>query len=200
MRISRRPSGGRGEYEISGSLPSGELAGGLENHLLSLEFPGGLLIHTRVRVKKQGGKLRLRRADVDIQLQKQLAAAFMMPDPARQVSALGAGEPLLQEGAYAVDHIEIESILIPAPKTAVLRVKEITVINRSHLGEVIRLQERAALLQEIWAKRSEFPDDIALQLSSPPWVFLNSHFGFGESRNPASCHEASEKVSPTAHW
>src|SRR5215211_1217952 len=125
MRISRRTSGGRGEYEISGNLSDGLRSADLENFLLSLEFPEGILIHTRVRVVKQGGKLRLRMAGVDIQVQKQLAAVFMMPDPARQTAALGAGEPVMQEGAYAIEHIEITTVVVIPPETAVLRVNSV---------------------------------------------------------------------------
>lgn len=161
MRISRRPSGGRGEYELSGTSANGLSARGLEGRSLSLEFSNGLLIHTRVRMIRQGGKPRLRLFGVDIQIQKQLAAAFMMPDPARQVSALGAGEPIVQEGAYAIEHIEVDSVLNVSATAAVLRVSRITLLNRSHLGEEWDLQERAALLEGVWNRGGEFPQEIA---------------------------------------
>jgi putative restriction endonuclease len=161
MRISRRTSGGRGEYEISGNLADGLRSADLENFLLSLEFPEGILIHTRVRVVKQGGKLRLRMAGVDIQVQKQLAAVFMMPDPARQTAALGAGEPVMQEGAYAIEHIEISSVVVIPPETAVLRVNRVIVLNRSQLAHEIDLRERTVMLREVRNRRHEFPDEIA---------------------------------------
>lgn len=160
MRISRRPSGGRGEYELSGALP-GLRAAQLEGCAISLELPKRLLIHSRVRMVRQGGKPRLRRFGVDIQIQKQLAGAFLLPDPARQLSALGAGEPVIQEGAYAIEHIEINRALRVTADTAVLRINEITVLNRSHSGEDLDLRERAALLEAVWNRRGEFPDDIA---------------------------------------
>lgn len=163
MRISRRPSGGRGEYELTGTLPSGLRARQLEKHHLTLEFPRGLLIHTRVRMVLQGGKQRLRRipGQVDIQIQKQIAAAFMMPSPARENVALGAGEPIMQDGAYAIEHIDIDNVLAVPPNAAVLQVGTITILNRSHQGEEIDLNERVQFLEKVWRSRIEFPDDIA---------------------------------------
>jgi len=166
MRISRRTSGGRGEYEISGGLAAGLRAADLEDYVLTLEFPTDLLIHTRVRVTKQGGKLRLRLAGGDIQIQKQIAALFMMPDPARQTIALGAGEPVLQEGAYAVEHIEINSAVLLPPETVVLRVNKLIVLNRSHAAHEIDLTERSMILEEVWNRRAEFPDEIASRLEN----------------------------------
>jgi putative restriction endonuclease len=164
MRISRRTSGGRGEYEISGSL-NGIRTSDLIGHTLSLQLPGRLLIHTRVWLIRQGGKPRLRMKGADIQIQKQLAAAFLMPDPARQTAALGAGEPVMQDGAYAIEHIEIDGVLRISSDTAVLRVNRITVLNRSHLGEEENLRQRVGLLREVWSRRGEFPDDIAASLA-----------------------------------
>lgn len=161
MRISRRTSGGRGEYELSGSLPGVPRVKQLEGYSFSLEFPNRLLIHTRIRLVVQGGKPRLRRVGADIQIQKQVAATFMMPDPARETRVLGAGEPVVQEGVYAIEHIEIDSLVKIPPDSAVLRVSKITILNRSHLGEEIDIQQRATLLEEVWSRREEFPDEIA---------------------------------------
>jgi len=182
MRISRRTSGGRGEYEISGSLADGLRAADLENFLLSFEFPEGILIHTQVRVVKQGGKLRMRMMDVDIQVQKQLAATFMMPDPARQTAALGAGEPVMQEGAYAVEHIEIDSAVVIQSETAVLRVQSVIVLNRSHLAHEIDLRERGAMLIEVWNRGNEFPDEIASLLEQHAAAVRSSHVDFATQR------------------
>jgi hypothetical protein len=174
MRISRRTSGGRGEYEISGTL-QGRRAADLEGCLLSLDFPNGLLIHTRIRVVKQGGKLRLRLDGANIHIQRQVAATFMMPDPARETRVLGAGEPVLQEGAYAIEHIEVDKMVLAAPGSAVLTVSKITCVNQSHLGEEIDLRNRAALLQEVWNKRREFTDDIASKIGEHETLIRGGH-------------------------
>lgn len=164
LQISRRTSGGRGEYEISGTLPTGLRSAQLEDYLLSLSLPNNFLVHTRVRVVKQGGKLRLRMTNVDIQIQKQIAAVFMMPDPARQTVALGAGEPVLQEGAYAIEHIEIDTAVLVPPENAVLTVNRIITLNRSHFAHEIDLRDRAKMLEEVWQRRNEFPDEISSRL------------------------------------
>ncbi len=163
MRISRRTSGGRGEYELSG-YHNDTRARDLEGYVFSLDLPGELLIHTRIILRIQGGKPRLRKYGADIQIQKQLAATFMMPDPAREDAVLGVGEPVMQEGAYAVEHIEIDSLARVNPNVAILNVSRITILNGSHRAEEEDLRLRADMLQEIWARRGEFPEDIAALL------------------------------------
>ena len=164
MRISRRTSGGRGEYEINGVLSNGLRAVDLKDKLLSLDLPSGLLIHTGIRIVNQGGKLRLRRDDAEIQIHRQIAAIYLMPDPARQTSVLGAGEPILQTGVYAVESIEIEKVLFVPPDIGVLSVRKIITLNRSHLADELDLAERTVVLSEVWARRDEFPDEIAASL------------------------------------
>lgn len=163
MRISLRSSGGRGEYELSGILRNTR-ARQLADHLITLEFPDRLLIPTRIRVSEQGSKLRLRREGAEIQIQRQIAAAFLMPTPQRELRMLGAGEPVIQEGSYAVDQIDADGLIVIPPETAVLKVNKITVVNTSHRGEEVDLRERAAMLQEAWKRRQEFPDEIAALL------------------------------------
>ncbi|MEK6333427.1 MAG: HNH endonuclease [Acidobacteriota bacterium] len=114
-------------------------------------------------------------ADVDIQVQKQVAAVFMLPDPARQTVALGAGEPVLQEGAYAIEHIEVESAVLIPPQNAVLNVKTIITLNRSHLAHEIDLRERAAMLEEVWNRRNEFPEEIAARLEQHEAAVRSAH-------------------------
>lgn len=160
MRITRRPSGGRGEYELAEEYRDLR-ARDLINYIISLELPEDLLIHTRIYVSDQGGKLRLRKNGADMQIQRQLTAAFLMPDSQREFGTLGAGEPVLQEGLYAVEHIPASAVRLIQRQTAVLKVNKIIAANRSHLAEEINLRQRAAMLKEVWKRRDEFPDEIA---------------------------------------
>jgi hypothetical protein len=164
MRISRRPSGGRGEYELAGT--QGKVrARDLQNYFITLDLPGGLIIPTRIRVIDQGGKLRLRLKGAEIQIQRQITAAFLMPDSQREFGVLGAGEPVLQEAAYAVEHIDVDSVTtLPREMMAVMRVSKIIVANRSHLAEEVSLRDRANMLKEAWKRRQEFPEEIAAVL------------------------------------
>lgn len=163
MRITRRPSGGRGEYELAESFRKVR-ARDLEDYCISLQLPGDLLIHTRLCVVNQGGKLRLRRRGAEMQIQKQITAAFLMPDSQREFGTLGAGEPVIQEAAYAVEHINIDGVTVVSADTVVFRVNKIVVANRSQLAEEVDLSERAAMMQEAWRRRQEFPDEIAALL------------------------------------
>jgi putative restriction endonuclease len=160
MRITRRPSGGRGEYELAEEYRDLR-ARDLINYNISLELPEDLLIHTRIYVSDQGGKLRLRRRGADMQIQRQLTAAFLMPDSQREFVTLGGGEPILQEGLYAVEHIPASTVRLIGPQTAVLKVNKLIAANRSHLAEEINLRQRSMMLKEVWKRRDEFPDEIA---------------------------------------
>ena len=57
MRISRRSSGGRGEYEISENTPHGITPTDLLNHRLILDFGGGLVVDTNSELRRQGALL-----------------------------------------------------------------------------------------------------------------------------------------------
>lgn len=160
MRITRRPSGGRGEYELAEEYRDIR-ARDLINYCISLELPEDLLIHTRICLVEQGGKLRLRMRGADIHIQRQLTAAFLMPDSQREFGTLGAGEPILQEGLYAVEHIPASAVRLIGPQTAVLKVNKLIAANRSQPAEEINLRQRALMLKEVWKRRDEFPDEIA---------------------------------------
>lgn len=163
MRIIRRTSGGRGEYEVSGESADGIRARDLVGHTLILELPDSRLLNTFVEVTDQGSKARLRLiadAGADLQVQKQIAAAFLLPIPIRQDTALEAGEPVIRRRGYAVEHIEVAGLVL-TPPLAVLRVSTIVVVNRSQLGMEVDLRKRSEALRFVWDRRGEFPDDIA---------------------------------------
>jgi hypothetical protein len=96
MRISRRTSGGRGEYEISGATESGITAATLSNHRLSISL-GSVTFDSGSVLTNQGGKRRLRRTIFGaMQVARQLATALLLPVPVRADLALGAGLPVIQ--------------------------------------------------------------------------------------------------------
>ena len=143
MRISRRTSGGRGEYEISGAILAGLQARDLLGRIICVDLGSGLLINTGLELKSQGGKLRLRIVAGDMQIQKQLATALMMPEPIRSDAGLGAGAPVLQKTRYAIENIEVEQVLLVNPNLAVLSLGKMEIRNRSHLADEIRVPQRA---------------------------------------------------------
>jgi hypothetical protein len=108
MRISRRTSGGRGEYEISEPAPNGLSPTDLLLRRIFLIFADDWVVDTGVHLTPQGGKRRLRMIDATIHLHRQVAAALMMPRAVRADSALGRGMPIMQADRYAIEHIDLE--------------------------------------------------------------------------------------------
>src|SRR5437763_7839951 len=99
MRITRRTSGGRGEYEISEQTPQGLTPNDLLGRRTILRMEPGWDIDTGVEVTSQGGKRRLRllgQVAGEIQVARQVAAAVMLPEPIRADIAMGTGEPVAQ--------------------------------------------------------------------------------------------------------
>ncbi len=165
MRISRRTSGGRGEYEISGELPGGEQPRDLLGRIICLDLGLGQIINTGVTLKEQGGKMRLRKEDALMQVPRQVAAVLLLPDPVRADEALGAGAPVIQRNRYAIEHLMVNRALSIPPNLAVLRIPSITVVNRSYQGEEVSVVERAAQLRNVWQESDKFPVEIADLLS-----------------------------------
>lgn len=161
MRISRRTSGGRGEYELSGVLENGEGVAHVIGKAITIEFPESLVIHTRIEGVFQGGKPRLRLRGADIHVQRQLTAAFLMPDSVRENAAMRDGEPVLRRDGYAVEHINFDSLRHVNETAVVATVSEIEVRNQSYLAEPIDLCTRAQMLKEVWSRRDEFPAEIS---------------------------------------
>ena len=104
MRITKRSSGGRGEYEISeafGRMTPRDLL----NRVLVLDLGQGLRIPSGVLLLDRNGKRRLRidpASGAEIHLHRQLAAALLMPYPARGETAWGSGEPVMQSDRYGI--------------------------------------------------------------------------------------------------
>ncbi len=107
MRISRRTSGGRGEYEISEIAPNGLTPRDLFGRRIFLVFGAEWVLDSGVQFTNQGGKRRLRLLDAEMQLHRQVAAALMMPHSVRADAPLGRGMPVLQADRYAIEHIEV---------------------------------------------------------------------------------------------
>lgn len=167
MRISRRTSGGRGEYEISEEAPRGIQPHDLLGRRLIFELPGDLFINTGTVLRRQGGKLRLRMLQPNsdqMQVARQLAAALLLPEPVRANASLGVGAPVIQSNRYAVEHILIESVTFPSDDIAVLRIGTLIVRNGTASADEINLPQRINLIRSIWDAASEFPESIARRL------------------------------------
>lgn len=160
MRISRRTSGGRGEYEVSGSVPGVDSAD-LVGRVFFLDIGTLVPVSTGVELREQGGKRRLRLVAGGIQLHRQLAAALMMPEPVRADEAMGAAAPVLQSFRFAIETIDVTEVALIPPMSAVLTVNFIIVRNRTYSAEQVDVGSRAADIRQIWNRKAEFPSDIS---------------------------------------
>lgn len=164
MRISRRVSGGRGEYELSGETSGGVRTADLLNRRLIFDLGEEWLIDTDTRVVEQGGKPRIRRFHKTpsyMQVQRQLAAALLMPHPVRDDTILAGGLPILRADRYAIEHIEIANDVTWDENTATLKIEEVILRNMSNHAETLHFQDRRDLVKQAWMRAAELP--IAIQ-------------------------------------
>lgn len=165
MRITRRTSGGRGEYEISESTADGYTPGDLLDRELVLVLPSGWQIRTGTVLKMQGGKPRLRRTTTaPMQLPRQLAAALLLPEPVRADAALGSGAPVVQDARYAIEHIPVDMLDLSSPGAARLHISRVILRNATHSAEELDVQGRVIQVAQVWNRASEFPEYIAKRL------------------------------------
>jgi putative restriction endonuclease len=161
MRISRRTSGGRGEYEISEVARSGLGPADLQGRRLFLDLGNGIVFDTATTLRIQGGKPRLRMMEgCEIHLHLQLAAALLMPHPVREDSALGSGAPVLQRNRYAIEHINLEDALQADAEAIRLKVSDVVLQNRTYAAEEFQGPSRLAQVLRVWEKAAAFPERI----------------------------------------
>lgn len=162
MRISRRTSGGRGEYEISEASPEGLAPTDLLQRRLVLDLGGGWRIDTGTNLTRQGGKRRIRLLDgTEIHLHLQVAAALLLPHPVRADEALGRGAPVPKTGQYAIEHIRLGRVRLAGADTAMLSVEELELRNRSYQAEELGFTNRVRNLERVWGQADNFPDEVA---------------------------------------
>ena len=160
MRISRRTSGGRGEYEISekwGGITPHDLVG----HPITINFSDGIYLETNTELREQGGKLRLRRLKTTgMQIPRQVAAALLMPHPVRADYSLGTGSPVMKRNQYAINHMHLIGLSLTSAK-ATIQLGTVALRNQMHDPDEISVGLRIQLLRRVWNERDQFPEDIA---------------------------------------
>ncbi len=174
MRITKRPGGGRGEYEISesfGSLTPRDLI----NHIIILSLGSRVEITTGVRLLRKHGKLRLRmdeEAGCEIHLHRQLAAALMLPYPAREESGWASDYPIMQSGLYGIRNIAFSSVALAANSIARMEAGSISVANR--VGEeYVQAPERLTEVMRLWDMHADLPQQIASLLDENKRLLLS---------------------------
>jgi putative restriction endonuclease len=166
MRITRRTSGGRGEYEISEPSPEELTPTDLLNRRLTLQLTQNWIIDTGTALTSQGGKRRLRLlGGTPIHLHRQIAAALLLPHPIRADEPLGRGAPVAKQDQYAIENIELASAELIGSSGARLQVREIYLRNRTYAADELGVGTRISDLAQLWDRSVEFPDNIASLLN-----------------------------------
>lgn len=150
MRVCRRTSGGRGEYEISEPASNGLTPRDLFSRRIYIEFAPGWTIDTSVRLMLQGGKRRLRMMNAQMQLHRQIATGLLMSRSVRADSPLGRGAPILQSDRYAIEYIAVADVALLGDDGAMLRIGDLTLRNLSYHAEQLNVAERITKLQHLW--------------------------------------------------
>ena len=160
MRISRRPSGGRGEYEISDSTQAGITPTDLLEHRLIFDLGDGTIVDTNSTLRSQGGKRRVRLLTrTVIHPYRQLAAALMMPKAIREDKHWGRGAPVMRTGQYSVEHIHIDQADVTAGRVR-LRIGDVELRNATYGAERLTLATRLAQVRALWNDAATFPDNV----------------------------------------
>ena len=162
MRITKRPSGGRGEYEISQNS-GGITPRNLLNHTIVLNLGAGIEIATGVLLLLRHGKRRLRIDALgggQMQIHRQLAVALMLPYPRRDERTWAAEAPVMQSGLYGIGSIEFSSVTLLGNGIACAAIAAIVAVSRG--GEdYVQGPERMTEIQQIWKRQSDFPPHLA---------------------------------------
>jgi hypothetical protein len=163
--LQKRPSGGRGEYEIAGSF-GGYDVHDLLNHDLLLDVGSYGTRPTGVRVIPQGGKPRLRLTGnpPGIHLHRQVQAILLLPKPTRDEASVGTGTPVMRENEYILRRMDVTGLAVSTiPPRATLDLGEFIAENGSgasrnaaHVDFPGRLQR----IEQIVAARNQFPQPI----------------------------------------
>ena len=172
MRISRRTSGGRGEYELTGVTEDGTRSASLTDQRIRLLL-GDLSFDSGAVLTNQGGKRRFRiTINGVMQVPRQIAAALMLPLPVRADLALGAGLPVIQGQRYAIEHANVKAVEFGADGCATLSVDELILRNAMVEAEELNIRDRVKLLSEIYARVNEFPNPISSLLQQHGAVLM----------------------------
>lgn len=159
MYIARRTGGGRGVYEIAGTTATGLTPSDLLNREIVFELSPDLLLPSDVALHVQGGKYRLYMANGEIQIQRQIAAALMLPSPRRADEGMGSSAQVVRTKEYVVERIQLEFINSIAPDKAFVVPDRIELKNLA-ASRFVPVQERLAAVRSVWARAAQLPEPL----------------------------------------
>lgn len=163
MKIHKRSSNGRGEYELAGAVDNYSTIMLVGKELIidaGLELGN---IPTNIALKKQGGKPRLRRlSKTGIHIQRQLEALLLMPKSIREENQLLGGQPVIISERYILSSVEVKSVEVIDDR-AIIKLGAIDCINDSVTQE-IDFSKRISQLIHLYQNLGCLPPRVAQAL------------------------------------
>ena len=191
MYIARRTGGGRGVYEIAGTTASGLTSGDLLNREIVFELTPELLLPSGVTLHVQGGKHRLILANGGVQIQRQIAAALLLPSPRRADQGMGSSAEVIRTKEYAVERIQLDYVNSLAANKAFVVPDRIELRNLA-ATKFISVQERFAEVGAIWSRAAQLPE--------PLRSLISRHETLVTAGNPitAECEQVVSRIQQAA--
>lgn len=165
LYVSHQPSGGRGEFEITGSY---DLGGGQVIQARDLEDVGFCLDAGPFNVKetglilgKQGGKYRLRgTGGGSVHFQRHLAALLYLPKSSRDRNQLTGKPPVILRERYVIESAEIRGLRLE-DGMATIRFGTLLMLNNpvgmSQSSIYVEFDERVKQIEQLHENVSQLP-------------------------------------------
>ncbi len=151
--------GGRGDYEVAGDYGSIK-ASDLLGHDLRVSLDAGSPASTGLFVSYQGGKRRLRRRNsTGIQIQRQVAAALLLPKATRDETTLLGGQPTIKLNCYVMRRILLSKVELQ-PTEASLSIAALELSNGSNNAEEIDVPSRMLRVKRVHQFAANFVSPI----------------------------------------
>ena len=148
MRIALRPSGGRGDYELSGAY-SGIKASDLLEKQFFFQITPALIIDGRAVTKRLSGKPRIRPEEGGRHAYILISSILLFPPPRRELLKTPDALPQLQSHMYTVAGIDVD-ILSDQPTAVVFAPKIVWARSRGGLLK-IDYSSRMAVITALWS-------------------------------------------------
>lgn len=182
MYIGKRPSGGRGEFEIAEPLAGGELMpADLVDRPIWLDCgPFGIRpTNVELRIDASQAKLRLRRTGTGgMHLHRQVVAMLMLPRSIREESRLPAGEPVVMVHRYLVRRIDIVgALLTPAgatPAGVTFDLGTIELVNQS-MNAQEHFRERLVRIKWLQQNAAALPPTLGVAVAAHASMLASSN-------------------------
>ena len=156
LKIALRPSGGRGEYELTGRQGDVSVDDVLGRSMV-FELSPDLVVDGHSAVQRAQGKPRIRLDDSNRHnhAYSVLAGVLLLPQPKRKLRETSSGPNFLYPGGYSITDIDVDLVDLQDDYIA-LRPTRLWLGNAGGLARSVDATHRLAQIQALWdAAREE---------------------------------------------